>query len=292
MRRPTLLLIAALATWGGLPLTAQEPDTLPEASPEALPDTAVPPVPAYVPPRYALSLTIGRPGGGTFQTQPVLVTTHGADAAPDSALLQRTVETSGGLQLGASAVVGLGSVWAVRLGAGVGRVTVEPRYDEGDASFVAAATEVAAGEATQLSTLFVEAVLRMRLLSSRRAQPYLELGASSLRWMAASAPGGSPVLPRGTHRLAATAAVGALIPFSDRLSARVHVETRSFRTPVAPSPAGTLAASSATTSIVFAVPPIQPFTDAAHELVSLPRLDVGISMRIGDAPRRPPDSLE
>lgn len=285
-----LVLVAGLAPWSAAPLAAQEPDTLrdPRARPEqgeltAVQDTAPleTPAPAYVPPRYSVSVTIGRPGGGVMQVQPVQLTTLDEAGLPvDSAVLRRSVEAGDGVQLGVSAVYGLGPAWGVRVGASVGRISLRPHYDGDEATLEDAAPALAADEGADVSTFIVEGALRMRLLSSRRAQPYLEIGASWLRWSTDPGAGAAVDLPGGEHRLGAVGGAGVLIPFTDRLSARVQVQTRAFRTPVAPRAAGSEALSSATHVVTFAPPSTGLFADGIRELYSTTRLEVGITVRL------------
>lgn len=271
-----LVLGSGLAPWSAAPLAAQDPDTLSDrpAGPEA-------PAPAYVPPRYSVSVTIGRPGGGVMQTQPVQLTTLDEAGLPlDSALLRRSVEAGDGVQLGVSAVYGLGPAWAVRVGAAFGRISVGPRYDGEEATLEDAAEALAADEGSDISTVLVEGALRMRLLSSRRAQPYLEMGASWLRWSTDAGAAAALDLPSGERRLGAVGGAGVLIPFTDRLAARVQVETRAFRTPVSTRAAGSEALSSATHVVTFAPPSTGLFDDDSRELYSTTRLEVGITMRL------------
>lgn len=285
-----LLLVACLGPGSAAPLAAQDPDPVDDrrARPEqgeltAAQDTAPlePPAPAYVPPRYSVSVTIGRPGGGVMQAQPVQLTTLDEAGLPvDSALLRRSVEAGDGIQLGVSALYGLGPAWAVRVGAGIGRISVGPHYDGEEATLEDAAPALAADEGSDISMFLVEGALRMRLLSSRRAQPYLEMGASWLRWSTDSGAAAGLDLPAGERRLGAVGGAGVLIPFTDRLSARVQVETRAFRTPVATREAGAEALSSATHVVTFAAPSTGLFADGTRELYSTTRLEVGITLRL------------
>lgn len=300
MRRAALLLVTATAALAVAlaaptvrPLAAQEPDTVsaaPGDTVNAAPADTVPltpPRPEYVPPRYALSVVAGRTGGGTVQEQPIVAVRFDAGGAvADSAILQRVLVADGGFQAGVSAVVSLAPGWAVRLGAGAGRLTLRPRYDGGDSTFTAAASAIADTEASDVSLFFVEGALRMRLFTRRRPQPYLELGASSVRWTADDPPAGAPDLADGVTRFAALAAVGVLIPFNDHLSGRVQVETRAFRAPVEPSPAGASIPATDSLTLTFAAPGAGPFADSAHELFSTTRLDIGLSFGFGAVPRR------
>lgn len=279
MRRTTflsLVLVAGLNPWGAPPLAAQDPDTL--TDPQAVLEA---PAPAYVPPRYSVSVTVGRHGGGVMQTQPVQLTTLDEEGLPvDSTLLLRSVEAGDGVQLGVSALYGLGPVWAVRVGAAVGRISVRPRYDGDEAILEDAASALATDGGSDVSTFLVEGALRMRLLSSRRAQPYLEMGASWLGWSTDDGAAAALDLPAGERRLGAVGGAGVLIPFTDRLSARVQVETRAFRTPVATRATDSEALSSATHVVTFAPPSTGLFADDTRELYSTARLEVGITVRL------------
>ncbi len=288
--RPAALLVAAtlaaLAAPAVRTVAAQEPDTV-----SATPADTVPPAPTrpeYVPPRYAISVVGGRPGAGTAQEQPVLaIRFDETGTVADSSLLQRTLEADGGFQVAASAIVSLTPRWAVRMGAGAGRLTLRPRYDGGDSTFAAATSTLTETESGEVSLFFLEGALRMRLKTRVRPQPYLEVGASSVRWTADEPPAGAAELADGVTRFAALAAVGVLIPVNQRISARIHVETRAFRTPLGPRPAGSDGPAVDSMSLTFLAPDADRFSDNAQALYSTTRLDVGVSFGFGAMPRSP-----
>lgn len=291
MGRAAVLLVALMAL-GAVTLAAQEPDTLPAdtlatgtlppADTATAADTVPEPAFTYVPPRAAFAITINRPSAGRLQSQPVLarLLSEGGEVR-DTALLERAVEVDGALELGVSSVWTLGPGWALRLGAGIGRLTIRPRYLVEDTAFARATGALAADEASDATTIFLEGALRMRIASDRRAQPYLELGAAALRWESADQLAGDPGLHDGVTRIAPMAAVGAVIPVKGRLSAALQLSTRALRTPAPSAATGTSGSSNESIAITFADPARTRFADSTHELVSMLRLDVGVSMGIG-----------
>lgn len=315
--RPALL-TALLVVGGSSPLDAQEPDTVPE--PRERPDTArqepaaAPTAPAYVPQRFTLSLSVSTFDFNTLQSQPVLardpLAAHAEGSSTprdwwwpesratalgtvmDSSTLSRTVAAEGGFQVGASGVLGLGPVWAVRLGAAVGRATLRPRYDGENALFEGAASRIARTEISDVTVLSAEAALRMRLPSARRARPFLEIGASAIHWQTGSPLPGAPRPGAGVRRFGGLAALGVDVPFSDRLAATAQATRRVFRTPLDTAPAGTGVASSSTVDLTFLSPPADLFADGARELSSGLRLELGITLGLGGAVTAPTDPAE
>lgn len=290
MSRARPLLTAALAAWVVVPLAAQEPDTIPQDTSEQQ-EAAPPPEPTYAPPRFALSLNVGTLGFSTLQSQPVTATRiNAAGEALDSTVLNRAVDSDRGFQLGASAVLSLDHAWALRLGLTLGRATIRPEYQGDAALFAATAARLAATEVTDVTLLGLEAALRMRIPSTRRVQPYLELGGSVTRWRGGTGEAGTPVLGEGVHRMGGLAAAGLDIPVTDRLAARLQATTRVFRTPVDPAPAGTAGPATSTMTLHFARPETDPFADSLQELTTTLRLELGISLGLGgpvEAPARP-----
>lgn len=288
MSRGTLLGVAILALGGMAPLDAQIPDTLPRDSAAQPPPAA----PAYVPPRFALSVTLGTLGFGTLQRQRVLATrVNSAGEALDSAVLNRAVEAERGLQLGVSGVFHIDRTWAVRLGVGVGRTTVRPEY-KGEADlFTAAAGRLAATEASDATLMMLEAALRMRVPSVRRAQPYVEVGGTVMHWKA-GAVAGTPKLDDGVQRMGAVAAAGVDVPLTERLAGRLQATSRVFRTPVDPAPAGMAGPGTSTMTLTFMRPETDPFADDSHELTTTLRLELGISLGIGGTVEALPDPAE
>lgn len=308
--RPALL-TALLVVGGSSPVDAQEPDTVPDTTRQE--PAIAPTAPAYVPPRFALSLSVSTFGFNTLQSQPVLardpLAAHAEGSSTprdwwwpesratalgtvmDSSTLGRSVEAEGGFQVGASGVLGLGPVWAVRLGAAVGRTTLRTRYEGEDTPLQGAASRLAGTEASDATVLSAEAALRMRLPSARQARPYLEVGASAIHWQAGAPLPGAPGLGAGVRRFGGLAALGVDVPFSHRLAATAQATRRVFRTPLDPAPAGTAAASSSTVDLTFRSPPADLFADGARELSSALRLELGITMGLGGAVAAPPDPV-
>lgn len=283
---PVLFLLVALMAAAGLaPLAGQEADTLPAPA-----DTTPAAVePSHAPPRFVLSLTVGTLGIGTVQSQPVIVTRHDpAGEVLESATLRRTLEAEGGFRVAAGGLISLDPTWAVRLAGAVGRTTIEPGYAGEPAQLVRDAAALGSQDA-DVTLLVAEAALRMRIASSRRAQPYLEVGTAVTRWHSGSAPAGATDLADGVGRMGGLAAVGVEVPYSDRLSARLQATTRFSRTPVDPVPAGTEVPADSTLTVTFAAPEARPFADRSHELVSGIRLELGVSLGLGGTLEPPHD---
>lgn len=310
-------LAAALLLLGlaGTPLAAQEPDTTP-----ALPDPeeagALPPAdsatqgmaprsgasaqdtvparperPPYVPPRYALSMTLGTAGLGTLQRQPVLARRiNAAGATLDSTYLSRAIEGGRAVQLSVSALVSLTPSWALRLGAMADRATLRPEFRGGeeDDLFIGAARRLANAQETHVTMLGVEGAIRLRIPASRRAQPYLELGASAVRWDADDALNAAGDLTDGVMRVGGLAGVGILVPFGDRFAARAQAMSHAYRTVLEPASAGTPAGRGRTLSLELVDSPATAFADGAHELTTTIRLELGLSVRLGAALPVPP----
>ncbi|MFW5951363.1 MAG: hypothetical protein ACOCVZ_04535 [Gemmatimonadota bacterium] len=294
-RAQSVLLLLLLAAGGGA-LGAQEPDTIPDptraptdSAPPLAQDTTPAPRPAYVPPRAAFSLTVGTLGLGTLQRQPVLFMRRDpAGDVPASATLNRSVEADGGAHLAAAVTASLSRAWAVRLGAGVGRATLRTGYSGQDSLFVRTARAVSDRESVALSILSLEAALRFRIPSTRRAQPFVELGIASLGWAVDGAlPGGEGL--SDARRTAALAAVGAIVPVTGPLAARIQASTRVFRTPLDPAAEGAAGLTSSTLTASFLDPPGDGFADTARELIQTARLELGLTFQWGTVPEPPPD---
>ena len=269
--------LAALATLVfASPAAAQTPDSAPR-------DTVVAPRPGlgYTPPRFSLAGYIGRPGSGPAQSQPVRASRRDlTGVVTDSTLLTRTVEIRGGWHGGVAATLGLGRDWAVRLGAGYSTAMLATEYSGESEIFVASANELAGSEVA-LRVASLESALLYRIPSSRRIQPYLELGGAVSRWSTDGLLPGMESLRSAVTRLEALAGVGGIIPLTPRISARVHASTRVFQTPVQVAAAGDTLASGATLVLVSRPAATTAFADATREAVDLLRLQVGISYDLG-----------
>jgi hypothetical protein len=301
-----LLLIALAGALGASSLRAQEPDTArvvdpraqeqererprpPQDTTRAVQDTLAPARPAYVPPRFALSLTVGTIGIGTLQAQPALAErVTGAGAVTDSVLLARSVEADRGLAVGASALWSLGPRWAVRVGAELGRATLGSTYEGEDDLYVDAANQLAAEDEVDATMLALEAAVRMRLPSSRRAQPYVEVGAFTTRWSTDEDRPGIP-LAEGVQRVGAHAAVGAVIPLWGALSATVQATDRVYRTPLDAAPGGTAGPAGSTLAVTLLAPGEAAYADEEYTLVNSLQLDLGLRFTAGSAAVPPPD---
>lgn len=290
MGRAAVLLVA-LTGLGAARLAAQEPDTLPvdtfPAGTLTAPltggaDTIPDPPFTWDPPGVAFTITVNRPWAGRLQTQPVVarLLSDGGEVR-DTAVLERVLEADGALELGLSSVWTVGPRWAGRIGAGIGRFTLRPRYLVEDTAFARATGALAADEASDVTTFYIEGALRMRIASDRRAQPYLEIGAAALRWESADELAGDPGLHDGVTRIAPLAAAGAVIPVRGRTSAALQLSIRPLRTPVGSAPPGTIGPSSESMAITFADPARTRFADGTYEITSMLRLDLGVSVGIG-----------
>lgn len=285
--RIRLSLLALLALVAAAPVRAQEPepparDQEPPAPEPVTQESTAPPVPGHAPPRFALSVSVGRLGDRALQSQTVIAARRdAAGTVLETTTLTRGLDAEGGVEVGLAGLMSLGRVWALRLGAGIGRTSFDVDYSGEDEIFVAAASHLAAGEETEVTVVSVEGALRMRLASSRRAQPYLELGAASMHWTSSTPLPGAASLSDGVHRLAGTAAVGMIVPVRDRLSAQIHGSVRTYRTPLDPAAVDTEGPASSTLAITFADPETAPFADPALELTTAFRLDLGIRMAFG-----------
>lgn len=319
MRPVTLALTLALASGlTGLPagplastLAAQErveererrapQDTLPRDT--VLRDTLIlqpePPTLGYDPAAFSLELTIGVPGSGEAQRQPATVLRTDIEGTVlDSAVLTRTLSVRGGATAAVSGVIGLGRDWAARLGVGLTTARVEAGFGgAGTDSLLVGTANAVPGTRADLTLLTVETGLHYRIPSRKRLQPYLELGAAYARWHARSAP--DALQDDLGSRFEATAGVGGVIPLDQRFSVRFRASTRVFRTPVLPRAAGdtlgtriepgwppTRKEAYRRTVLVAEGPTRSPFADGALELLSLLRLQLGVSWDLR-APRTP-----
>lgn len=296
-----LAALATLAAFTAAPLPAQQPertDPRTQEPRERVPqdevpdqDTAAAAVPApYPPARFSLALSLGGLGNRPLQSQTVLAERRdAAGTVLGSAILGRSMDAEGGFEVGIAGTLSLGPTWAVRVGAGLGRTTFGVAYNGDDDLFVTAAGHLAGREAVYVTLVTLDAALRMRIPSTRRAQPYLELGAASMTWRGSSPLAGAPALDDGVHRIAGTAAAGVVVPVRNRMAAQLRVSSRTYRTPVGTTPAGDPGVSSSTLAITFAAPETRPFADPALELTTALRLDLGLSLALGGPiPTDPP----
>lgn len=295
--RSALILTVTLLAVGAARVAAQEPvqdttaqdtarqDTVRQDSvrqDSAVQDTVRPaPVRRYEPAAFSLIVTVGTPGGGEIQDQPVLAVRRNlAGVALDTAVLSRAVTLQGEISARVSGEIGLGPAWSLRLGAGITTGTLEASYS-GDADlFVISARAVESGRA-ELRALSVESALRYRIPSRRRLQPYLELGAAYSRWTADGSLPEAAALASNVHRFEARAGLGGVIPLTGSLSARIHVSTRAFRNPVALVPVGDTALASSALVLTARAPSRSTFADTRHETLSLVRLELGLSLDLG-----------
>lgn len=245
----------------------------------------------YAPARAAIQLTLGLPGNAEAQQQSVWARrTDYSGAVLDSASLDRTVTLHGGVSIGLAATLGLGRNWALRLGVGWATAQVETRYSGAEeADLLVRDANATPGTAADLGVASMETGLLYRIPSTRRLQPYLEIGTALSRW---SSRGTLPAALQdqlGT-RFEALAGVGGVLPLSRHLSAHLRASTRVFRTMVAARPAGdtlgtrytlgwppTRKENGRTTTLVSAPPGGSAFADGAREALHLLHLQVGVS---------------
>ncbi|HSH45521.1 MAG TPA: hypothetical protein VK966_06680 [Longimicrobiales bacterium] len=304
------LAVVAAAFRGGDPLAAQDPvpgdtlpaDTLPADTvrsdaiptpgdpmgrdPLAASDTTSPGSP-YEPPQWALSLGTGFTSHGDLQAQDIVATWMAEDGTTDVRTMRRGVGADGGLQLSGSVLLGLTPAWAVRAGGAWSTGSLDVSVsgeDEDRVEEVQALTEHGAGE---FSILSGEAALRFRMASSRRLQPYAELGVAVLRWALDGDAGPGTDDLDGLTRVGGVAAFGAILPVWGRLAAQAQLSAQYFRTPVRPVAPGPLAEND-TLSVVFGEAAGAAYADPRIELARLLRLDVGLSLETGRVgPARP-----
>lgn len=287
---------ALLALAFGVGATAAQEQDRPRETREPVADTigqdtlhqdtlyATRPALGYQPPALSVSLMVGLTAGADAQDHPVrFLRTDLNGAVLDSAGLNRTVELSGSVYAGVSGAFGLGRDWALRLGLGVMTGTLEASYAGEDEVFVYSAN-AAASNAADLEILTVESALQYRIPSSRRVQPYLELGAAMSRWNAEGSLPEAAALQSGATRVEVLAGLGASIPVTRTLSARLHVSRHLFRTPVPlPAAGDTLLASSALV-VVSRPASATRFADGAREALDRFRLQAGVSYDVGRPP--------
>ncbi|MDX1673404.1 MAG: hypothetical protein R3314_01285 [Longimicrobiales bacterium] len=271
--------LAALATLAVvIPATAQAPrDSVPQDTVVVGPRSGL----GYTPPRLSIAGFVGLPGSGPAQSHPVRASRRDLTGVViDSTLLTRSVEIRGGWHGGVAATLGLGRDWAVRLGAGYSTATLATEYSGESEIFVADANELAGSEVA-LRVASLESALLYRIPSSRRVQPYLELGGAVSRWSTDGGLPGTASLRSAVTRFEALAGIGGIIPLTGRLSARVHASTRVFQTPVQVAPAGDTLVTGATLVLVSRPAATTEFADPSREAVDLLRLQVGISYDLG-----------
>jgi opacity protein-like surface antigen len=266
---------------------APAPDTIPDAVPDTIPDA---PAPIWTPPRFTVSVSIGTLGSGDLQTQAVQAERLGEDGVVlESADLGRRIGLRGGYRAQVSATGALGHGWALRLAAAMGRGRLAHSYSGPDRWAADAAALPAAGD-RDVSLTGIETALRFNVLTGHRLSPYLEVGIAADRWQSAGA--GDPVagaaaLSAGVTRVAGLAAVGGLYPVTDRLAVRVQATTRFQRTPLSAIPPGHEIARGDTLVLTTQAHQARPFADPAVELLSLVRLDFGLSYGLGPAGAMP-----
>jgi hypothetical protein len=240
--------------------------------------------------RVTVSLTAGTLGFGTLQGQPVRVERLGnGNQAPTSVQLRRQVEATGGFHVHGSAALRLTEEWALRLGAGLGRASLDYRYS-GEATWADDAAALPLQEADAMRLVSVEAALRFRLPPVREIHPFFEVGAARERWSwqdpGASAGGGDVPLPEAAGRTVGLAGAGADIWITGRLFGRVQLGTRVLQTPVPPGPAGRVTAVGDDLRVSLEAPAAAPFADGAIELVRVLRLDLGLTYSLDPAEDR------
>lgn len=282
-----LLVIPALVAPAAQPAAAQTEDTT----------TAAPaPRPPYVPPRIAVSVTGGRLSFSDLQNQRVRAQRLDEGGTPtDEASLERSLEAEDGLQVGASVLVGLTPVWALRVGAALGTASLAAGYS-GDDPWEGDVRALPVGPSADVSVLSAEGALRFRMRSSRPFHPYAELGLGALRLTAddPAFPGAAGLT--GETSLSVLAAVGAIVPIRGALAGRLQATGHFFGTPASPAEAGAPVATGDTLRVTFLGAAAGTFADPARELLRAFRLEVGLSVEVGAMRRTvapaapPPDS--
>lgn len=286
MSRPWRL-VAALILVVAWPAAAggQEP---PEEPAEPVEEPAIEPPP---PSPFLVTVSVGRLGSGTLQVQPVRADRLDEDGAVmESAELARSVSVEGGYRAQAGVTAHVGGGWRLRLGGSYGRSRLVRSY-AGDDIWVAEAAALPVPSRRGITVLGAESAIRFDIPTEYRLQPYLEVGAAAERWHGEQGAGvlaGDEGLADGRTRFAGLTAVGGHYPLTERLAARLHVSARFHRTPVDPmAPEVEIAAADDLVVTTQAVP-ARPFGDAAVELVTRMRLDLGVSYSLGRPEPAPP----
>lgn len=286
-----ILLLTALSAGGaaGQERETRERETQDTVPPDTIVRDTVRPPPltlGYEPATFSLVLDVGRPGAGEAAAYPVRAwRTNLSGTVLDSTTMTRTATVRGTGSAGLGAILGLGPDWALRLGVAVAAATLEADYQGEDEIYVAAANAMA-GTTSELRVVSLESGLRYRIPSSKRMQPYLELGTAMSRWSVDRA-SAHLAFPSAT-RFEAVAAVGGVIPFTRHFSARLRASTRVFQTPVPARLPGDTVATSSTLTVVAGTPATSPFADGAREILDLLLFQVGLSWDLGRPPLPPP----
>lgn len=279
MRPGTFSLLLVLAAGAPVGAAAQEPED--RAAADTTPATRPAP-PPYVPPRIAFAVTIGTLGFGDLHVQPVRVERLGKDGTDlgDEGSLRRTLSAEDGLQLAASAVLGLSPAWAVRVGVAVGTARLAAGYS-GEEQLREDVTAMPDPVSPDLTILAIEGALRFRMLSGRPFHPYVELGLAAVRAEAEDAtfPGAASL--DGSASLAGLASVGAVVPVWDVFSGRVQLTGHFFHTAPVAAPQGVLVTEGTRLRVTFEQPSAGSFADPMPELTRTLRLDVGVAIDLG-----------
>lgn len=242
--------------------------------------------PRYEAPRVAFSVLVGTLGFGDLHHQRVRTERLGRDGAVlDEGSLRRTLSAGGGLQVSASALLGLTPAWAVRAGVSVGEATLEDGY-AGEEALREDAGQLEVAASSDLSVVSVEAALRFRMRSGRRVQPYAELGLAAVRVEAEDRAFPGAAALDGDASLAGVAALGAVVPIRGAFAGRIQVSTHLFRTPARLAAAGEAVAEGSRLRVTFDEPAAGPFADPMPELTRTLRLDLGLAIELGSVSRR------
>ncbi len=270
-------------------------DTLPSGAPadslgtDTIAAAVRPPRPV---PRLLFALSGGLARFTDLQTQAADLASWSAGGEPVSTTVRRSIGVEAGRAIGISAIFNTTPRWGVRVGVtmATGSLKAEFAADDTASANRAARLPVAGERAVRITTW--EAALQYRIPSAGRLRPYVELGAAALNWGIDAGPGtvfpGAGDLVQSRMRAAVQAAVGAMVPLSDRAAARVQATTQLFRTPLGTAPAGGLLAAGDSSSLAFGIPRSAHYADAAVELVRAVRLEVGLTYGLGRVPTAPP----
>jgi hypothetical protein len=304
MRGRVVALLLAMAAAGAGQARAQEPPDSAAAQPQdtaaqqQADSVAVIEVPPLMGPRFSLALMLGPAGFGEIQSQTIItVETDLAGAVLDSAEASRSLVADGGLQAAVSLAYAVTPAWVLRVGAGVTRGTLRTEYEGDPDEFVRPVgplslnllDPIAGSRATDFTVLEVESALRYRIPSSRRLQPYLELGTVMSRWTAKDAVAGAAGLEDGITRFGVIGAVGGRLPLRERLSLRLRVSTRALGNPAAGGGPESLAIPGSRLVPESLEPGGAPFADTTREVLRALRLEAGLSLDLGRAADPPPD---
>lgn len=240
----------------------------------------------YRPAFLDLTLSVGTPGSGDVQAQPVQAVLTLPAIGRDTALLTRTVALVGGTYVGAAAALAFENGWGFRLGVGVAAATLRA-YLAGDEEFFSATPDAVPAQAADIRALSAEATVRYWIPSEKRVRPFVELGAAATRWTAEGALPEAVGLHGGLSRWEGVAAFGGVVPLSGRFSSHIRVSNRLFRTPFGARATGDTLPATPALVVTARSPASSPFADGVREALRLTSVELGLSFTLRPSRRLP-----